>query len=146
MEVVSASTRVTTRLITSVACLAMTATSLGSSLPVSAPITAPITEGLDRAQSVALLDVARAAAGHGEEELEAEVGDVTHGEGVLAVEVDSLNPVGLAGPRGAAQGVQQHRHELHRQLQHRGEQATILLRQRLGRVDDVITDVGVHGV
>ena len=40
---------------------------------------------------VALLDAA-GAAGNGEEELEAEGGQVLHGEGVLAVQAKLLNP------------------------------------------------------
>ena len=40
---------------------------------------------------VALVDAGGAAASHGEEELQTEVGDVPQGEGVLAVQVDSLD-------------------------------------------------------
>ena len=106
---------------TSLACFAMTATSLGSSLPVRAPITAPITGSIGLTWSagqvwyfdcshlrwnfkefessatsattdrVALVDAGGAAASHGEEELETEVGDVPQREGVLAVQVDSLD-------------------------------------------------------
>merc|ERR1712037_799475 len=68
---------------------------------------------LQRADSVALVDARAGAAGHGQEELEAEVGDVAQGEGVLPVQVDSLNSVSLAGPSGACKGVNDEGGELH---------------------------------
>ena len=40
---------------------------------------------------VALVDAGGGAPSHGEEELQTEVGDVPQGEGVLAVQVDSLD-------------------------------------------------------
>merc|ERR1719412_1597955 len=67
------------------------------------------------------------SSGDGEEELEADQGNVSPGEGILAVEVDALDPVGLAGSGLAGDDVDEGGDELDCELQHGGEEAAVLL-------------------
>merc|ERR1719412_3518195 len=82
-------------------------------------------DGLDGV--VRLLIGAGGSSGDGEEELEADQGNVSPGEGILAVEVDALDPVCLAGPGLAGDDVDEGGDELDGELQHGGEEAAILL-------------------
>ena len=47
-----------------------------------------------KTHSVAFVDPRAGPASHSQEELQAEVGNVPQGEGILPVQVDSLNSVG----------------------------------------------------
>ena len=104
----------------------------------------------ENAHSVALVDARASAAGHRQEELEAEVGDVPQGERILPVQINSLNsvgdgdirtmvtqcrqtnlPVSLAGPSGSSEGVNDEGNKLHGDLDDGAEKASLLLCQRL---------------
>ena len=108
----------------------------------------------ENAHRVTFVNPAAGPAGDSKEKLESKVGDVSQGERILAVEVDSLNsdeivrkvfagekkPVSLAGPSGSCKGVDDQGDELHGNFHDSVEQAPLLLGKRL-RVVNVIGKV-----
>eukprot|EP00493_Phyllostaurus_siculus_P002730 UN02743 len=124
MEVARAWAREIKREATSVACLAITLTSSLLVDPVSAWITAPITGSMG---IVGLFVGATGASGDGEEQLEADQGHVPPGEGVLAVEINSIDSVCLTRLRLPGDEVDEGGGELESELHHDGDKAALLL-------------------
>jgi len=76
---------------------------------------------------VGLLVGAAGTPGDGKEQLEADQGHVPPGEGVLTVEINSIDSVGLTGPGLPGDEVDKGGGELEGELDHGGDEAAILL-------------------